>query len=175
MCSDSRRRSQIGLFSSCTIAGTIVAGGGCGSRVEWLAELGLADGANDDEVRAAYRRKASEYHPDRHQGLAPQIRSLTEAKLTKVADAYRRLLDRDRTGASGPLFVRDIHTGQAIVPCPSQQVTCQCWLCGKNNRLPAEAVIASARCGNCHALLATTIPSESSKTDTSESGAASPA
>ena len=48
------------------------------------AELGLSPTATDDEVRAAYKKMAMLYHPDRVASLGEDIRRTAEQKLQRV-------------------------------------------------------------------------------------------
>jgi molecular chaperone DnaJ len=58
--------------------------------------LGLSPNASDDEVKAAYRRLAKQYHPDLHGGSAE-----AEAKMKEINAAYSQIMNRS-TGGSGP-------------------------------------------------------------------------
>lgn len=53
--------------------------------------LGVEPGATSDEVKAAYRALAKQYHPDRVAGLAPDLRALAEARMREVNAAYAAL------------------------------------------------------------------------------------
>lgn len=65
-------------------------------------ELGLARGANDEEIRKAYRKLAAQYHPDRNQGDAA-----AEERFKRINHAYQVLSDPkkrslyDRFGETG--------------------------------------------------------------------------
>jgi len=122
------------------------------SRREWLAELGLAEGAGVEEVRAAYRARAREYHPDKLEGVPPQIRALAEAKMAAINEAYHNL-----TGAAPAdgtsLHFREPGGAGAFRPAGGAEFLCQCWLCGKTNRVPGLARPETCRCGSCHALV----------------------
>lgn len=59
---------------------------------DYYRVLGLRQGASDDEIRKAYRKKAMEYHPDRNQSPDAQemfIR-LNEAYEYLISHPYRR-------------------------------------------------------------------------------------
>ena len=50
--------------------------------------LEISPSATDDEVRAAYRRMAMKYHPDRVSTLGPEVQKSAEEKFKQVQDAY---------------------------------------------------------------------------------------
>ena len=52
--------------------------------------LGVARGASEDEVRAAYKKRSLEYHPDRVQHLGPRLRAVAEEEMREINDAYER-------------------------------------------------------------------------------------
>ena len=54
----------------------------------WPEVLGVAPDASDDELRAAYRRKISEYHPDKVAGLGIELCALAERKAAEINAAY---------------------------------------------------------------------------------------
>ncbi|MFB3739790.1 MAG: J domain-containing protein, partial [Candidatus Velamenicoccus archaeovorus] len=62
--------------------------------------LGLPRGASQDQIRAAYRRLAQIYHPDRYQGAPADVRAEAERRMKQVNAAYDAL--RKGTAASGP-------------------------------------------------------------------------
>lgn len=126
--------------------------GGPEQRRQWLAELDLNDNATDEDIRKAYRRRAQEYHPDRHQGLPDHIRRLAEAKMAAVSEAYRNLTDGNHAGP-GRLYLRSGDGATSFCREMQEVVTCACWLCGQKNRIASAAPTDSARCGQCHSLL----------------------
>ena len=50
--------------------------------------LEISPNATDDEVRAAYRRMAMKYHPDRVSTLGPEVQKSAEEKFKQVQEAY---------------------------------------------------------------------------------------
>jgi DnaJ like chaperone protein len=50
--------------------------------------LEISPNATDDEVKAAYRRMAMKYHPDRVSTLGPEVQKSAEEKFKQVQDAY---------------------------------------------------------------------------------------
>lgn len=59
--------------------------------------LGVANTATQEEIRAAYRRLALEFHPDRHQNNP--LAKLAAARLAALNAAYEVLSDPGRRGA----------------------------------------------------------------------------
>jgi len=57
--------------------------------------LGISPSASDDEVKAAYRRLAKLYHPDRNNGSEE-----AEKKMMQVNDAYAQIMDMRKNGGS---------------------------------------------------------------------------
>lgn len=57
-----------------------------------LLTFGLRQGASDDEIRAAYRKQAKTFHPDRLPATASEIqREAAEEKMKAINAAYRIL------------------------------------------------------------------------------------
>jgi len=52
------------------------------------AVLGVSAAASDDEVEQAYRRRMSEYHPDRVENAAKEIRELAGQRAREINGAY---------------------------------------------------------------------------------------
>ena len=50
--------------------------------------LEISPSATNDEVKAAYRRMAMKYHPDRVSTLGPEVQKSAEEKFKQVQDAY---------------------------------------------------------------------------------------
>ena len=53
--------------------------------------LGVPPRASDDEVEQAYRRRMSEYHPDRVANAAKEIRELADRRARAINQAYDRI------------------------------------------------------------------------------------
>jgi DnaJ-class molecular chaperone len=53
--------------------------------------LGLTEEATDAEVERAYRRLISQYHPDRLEGAAAELRRQAEARAREINTAYDRI------------------------------------------------------------------------------------
>lgn len=59
--------------------------------------LGVAEDASDEEIERAFRKRISEYHPDKVAGAAEEIRSLAETRAREINRAYETLLAARRT------------------------------------------------------------------------------
>jgi DnaJ-domain-containing protein 1 len=55
------------------------------------AVLGIASGASDEELEQAYRRRMSEYHPDRVANAAKEIRDMADRRAREINQAYDRI------------------------------------------------------------------------------------
>lgn len=55
--------------------------------------LELALGATADEVRAAHRRLARHFHPDRHATAPPEVQAFAAARMAEINAAYQVLTD----------------------------------------------------------------------------------
>ena len=53
--------------------------------------LGVPRGASAEELKAAYRRRMAEYHPDKVAHLGAELRALAEKKAKAIHSAYERL------------------------------------------------------------------------------------
>src|ERR1043166_7230022 len=61
---------------------------------DYYAVLEIARGANDDEVKSAYRKLAMRYHPDRNNGSKE-----AEEKFKQITEAYDVLRDPNKRAA----------------------------------------------------------------------------
>lgn len=57
--------------------------------------LGVSPSASDDEIKAAYRRLAKQYHPDRNNGSAE-----AERKMMQINDAYAQIVEMRKNGGA---------------------------------------------------------------------------
>lgn len=55
------------------------------------AVLGVAASASDAEIRAAYRERMQEYHPDKVEHLGEELRELAHRKALEIQRAYEAL------------------------------------------------------------------------------------
>lgn len=53
--------------------------------------LGVTPDASQDEIKAAYRKRMQEYHPDLVANLGPDLRALAEEKAKEINEAYSTL------------------------------------------------------------------------------------
>jgi len=59
--------------------------------IDCLNVLGLKAGASDEEVKAAYRSLAKEFHPDKLSGMGEGIKNLAKEKFQMIQDSYEYL------------------------------------------------------------------------------------
>lgn len=55
----------------------------------WHEVLDVSEWATDEEVAAAYRAKAAQYHPDKVATMGPEIRALAALKMAEINAAWR--------------------------------------------------------------------------------------
>lgn len=60
-------------------------------RDDPYAVLGLTDEASDAEIDLAYRRLIAQYHPDRMNGAAHELRRQAEGRAREINAAYDRI------------------------------------------------------------------------------------
>lgn len=53
--------------------------------------LGIEQSATDDEVKKAYRKLATQYHPDKVGYLGDDIKKSAEEKFRKINEAYESI------------------------------------------------------------------------------------
>ena len=63
-------------------------------RPENHSDLGIAPGASREEIKAAHRRLAAKYHPDKVQHLGNDFQKLAEARFKEIQQAYDELISR---------------------------------------------------------------------------------
>ena len=61
---------------------------GTASARTWWQVLEITEQATLDEVKAAYRAKVKQYHPDRVVNLAKEFQELAERKMKEINQAY---------------------------------------------------------------------------------------
>ena len=62
------------------------------------ATLGVSSSASDQEIEQAWRRKMSDYHPDRVANAADEIRALAETRAREINAAYEAIQQQRRKG-----------------------------------------------------------------------------
>jgi len=62
------------------------------------ATLGVSASATDEAIEQAWRRKMSEYHPDRVANSADEIRALAEKRAIEINAAYETIQKQRRKG-----------------------------------------------------------------------------
>ena len=67
-------------------------------KKSWPQILELPAEAGVEEIRSAYRRLVSLYHPDKVASLGPELQALANLKSQQIIDAYRDAL-RERGAA----------------------------------------------------------------------------
>jgi DnaJ like chaperone protein len=58
----------------------------------WSEVLGISSSAGIDEIRHAYRRMITQYHPDKVASLGLELRELAELKSKQITMAYREAM-----------------------------------------------------------------------------------
>jgi DnaJ-domain-containing protein 1 len=58
--------------------------------------LDVDPSADDDTVRRAWQRLVSQYHPDKLEGVAPELRAQADRKLREINRAYDLIQQRRR-------------------------------------------------------------------------------
>ena len=53
--------------------------------------LGVSETASMDEVEQAFRRKISEYHPDKVANAAPELKELAEQRAREINTAFEQI------------------------------------------------------------------------------------
>lgn len=58
----------------------------------WTEVLGIGIDASIEDVRSAYKREMSRYHPDKVASLGVELRELAERKSKQIGEAYRQAM-----------------------------------------------------------------------------------
>ena len=58
---------------------------------DYYVVLGVSRNASEAEIKAAYRKRAKEFHPDKHQGASPEEMAYFERLFKDVQEAYNQL------------------------------------------------------------------------------------
>lgn len=62
--------------------------------IDPYAVLDVPASASDEDIEQAYRRRISDYHPDRVSKAAPEIRELAEKRAREINGAYEEIKRR---------------------------------------------------------------------------------
>ena len=65
-----------------------------GPAADPYAVLGVPEGASQDDIRAAYRQLAAQYHPDKLAHLGEEFQILAEQRFKAIQSAYDALRHR---------------------------------------------------------------------------------
>lgn len=57
--------------------------------------LGIAPGADAEEVKRAFRREIARYHPDKVQHLGPEFQEIASERAAALTEAYRTLMNEE--------------------------------------------------------------------------------
>lgn len=108
--------------------------------------LGINENASLEFAKAAYRKLALIYHPDRLQNLPKEIIKLSEEKFVQVQCSY-------------DIFLHE-HTPLVALKAKNYKLECVtlndvviCLFCNQKCRIPSMEHHETMRCGECHALL----------------------
>src|SRR6476619_3737668 len=74
--------------------------------------LGLSPSATEEEVKKAYKKLASKYHPDKHITADAAKKAEVEAKFKEAKEAYEFLTDPRKMAQAeyeGPRFTDDLN------------------------------------------------------------------
>ena len=88
---------DIGLFNR-VAAATPPTATPATSDVDPYTTLGVSASSSDADVEQAWRRKMSEYHPDRVANAAEEIRNLAEQRAREINVAYETIQQQRRKG-----------------------------------------------------------------------------
>src|SRR5574337_2176397 len=82
---------------------------------DYYKTLGVKQGAGDDEIKAAYRKLARKYHPDKNKEAG------AEDKFKSISEAYEVLHDKQKRAAYDNLRAGGYHAGDNFRPPPGWQ------------------------------------------------------
>lgn len=68
-------------------------------QLHWTETLGVSEHASAEEVKAAYRSRIQQYHPDKVASLGEELKVLANEKSREIKAAYEKALSAigDRT------------------------------------------------------------------------------
>jgi DnaJ like chaperone protein len=62
--------------------------GDLSEKRQWYETLDVDQTATMEEIKAAYRTKIKQYHPDRVENLAPELKALAQNRTQEINTAY---------------------------------------------------------------------------------------
>lgn len=65
-------------------------------RKDHYSALGIPPGADDEEIRKAYKKSALRHHPDKQAGKSDAEKATSEAAFKDISEAYEVLSDKER-------------------------------------------------------------------------------
>lgn len=65
-------------------------------RKDFYAILGVAQDADEDDIRKAYKKMALKWHPDRHSSKSDEEKAEAEKQFKQVGEAYECLIDPEK-------------------------------------------------------------------------------
>jgi preprotein translocase subunit Sec63 len=83
-----------GMFSSKPTPPSNAPSSGTAGEPDPYAVLGVSEQASQDEIDTAYRRKISDYHPDKVANAADEIKALAEVRAREINAAYEAIQQR---------------------------------------------------------------------------------
>ena len=66
--------------------------------------LELNNGANDEEIKKAYKKMAIKYHPDKQTNKTEEEKKTYEEKFKEISEAYEVLTNKEKYMSNGPRF-----------------------------------------------------------------------
>ena len=61
------------------------------------AVLGVSPAASEDEIKSAYRKLVSKYHPDKVSHLGDEFKQLADRRFKEIQEAYQCVMKKDRS------------------------------------------------------------------------------
>lgn len=86
---DSTARAQAGARSKSSSSGTSSRSTAPEPGAAWFAVLGVPESASPDEIRRAWKKCMSEYHPDTVASRGQKLRDLAATETTAINEAYQ--------------------------------------------------------------------------------------
>jgi curved DNA-binding protein CbpA len=77
---------------------------GAGSETDAYELLGVLPGCTPDELKKAYHKRVAEWHPDRLEGMAGELKEYANRQLALINAAYQRLASGTSSGLAETPF-----------------------------------------------------------------------